>query len=626
MVAIGIDLGTSCSCVAVWCNNDVHVIPNEQGSLITPSYVAFTPRERLIGEPAKNQASVNAVNTIFGVKRIIGRGFSEPGLQEDLKNFPYTVLNDNGKPKIRVNYRGKIRLFAPEEISAMIVFRMKQIAEKFLGCKVDKAVITVPAYFSDYQRQATKFAGQIAGLEVIRIINEPTAAALAYGLNKDIRGERNVLVYDLGGGTFDVSILNIGEDSVYQVKAATGNTRLGGEDFDNRIVAYLIDDIRKRHGKEVKSPRALRRLKTAAERAKRLLASSNEDVVQVETLCEGIDYYATITRAEFERLCSDLFTGTLHYVEKALVDAGMTKKDINNVILVGGSTRIPKIRQMISQFFDGVDITGSVNPDEAIACGAAVQAAIVSGDTSERLKKLLLIDVVPLSLGIETDHGLMFTILRRNTPVPCSHVREITTLEDYQDTMCIEVYEGERTLTKDNRLLGAFNLHHIPPAPRGVAKIDVTFEVDVNGILTVSTIDRTTGNFKSVTINNANRLTQQEVFKMVADAEKFKEEDEENRERLEVRNQLETYIYSAKRIMEENSEEITAEEHSNITDEFARELAWVEANPDCMREEYEERMSELLNRWALKLRRVELAGQIRHKRHRNDLGFSDLGH
>ncbi|XP_045456228.1 heat shock protein 68-like [Melitaea cinxia] len=507
----------------------------------------------------------------------------------------------------------------------MIVFRMKQIAEKFLGCKVDKAVITVPAYFSDYQRQATKFAGQIAGLEVIRIINEPTAAALAYGLNKDMSGEKNVLVYDLGGGTFDVSILSIGEESVYQVKAATGNIRLGGEDFDNRIVAHLIGDVRKRHGKEVKSPRALRRLKTAAERAKRLLTSANEDIVQVETLCEGIDYYATITRAEFERICSDLLTDTLHYVDQALFDAGMTKKDINDVILVGGSTRIPKIKQMISQFFNGVDLTASVNPDEAIACGAAIQAAIVSGDTSERLKKLLLIDVVPLSLGVETGHGLMFTVLRRNTPIPCSHVRQITTLEDYQDAMNIEVYEGERPLTKDNNLLGAFDLHHIPPAPRGVAKIDVTFEVDVNGILTVSTTDRTTGHFKSVTINNANRLTQQEVCKMIADAEKFREEDEENRVRLEVRNQLETYIYNAKRIMDDNSEEITAEEHYNITDECARELAWLEANPDCMREEYERRMSELLKRWALKLRRVEQTGQI-YKRHRNDIGFSDPGH
>ncbi|XP_045456319.1 heat shock protein 68-like [Melitaea cinxia] len=624
MVAIGIDLGTSCSCVAVWRDNDVHVIPNEEGSLVTPSYVAFTQRERLIGEPAKNQASVNAVNTIFGVKRIIGYGFYEPGLQEDLKYFPYTVLNDNGKPKIRVNYRGMIKLFAPEEISAMIIFRMKQIAEKFLGCKVDKAVITVPAYFSDYRRQATKFAGQIAGLEVIRIINEPTAAALAYGLNKDMSGEKNVLVYDLGGGTFDVSILNIGQDTVFQVKAATGNIRLGGEDFDNRIVTHLIDDVRKRHGKEVKSPRALRRLKTAAERAKRLLTSANVAVVQVESLCEGIDYHAKITRAKFERLCSDLFKDTLRYVERALVDAETTKSDINDVILVGGSTRIPKIRQMISQFFDGVNITSSVNPDEAIACGAAIQAAIVSGDTSERLKNLLLIDVLPLSLGVETGHGLMFTVLRRNTPVPCSQVREITTLEDNQDAMNIEVYEGERTLTKDNNLLGSFGLYHIPPAPRGVAKIDVTFAVDVNGILTVSTEDKTTGNFKSVTISNANRLTQQEVRKMIADAEKFREEDEENRVRLEVRNQLETYIYSAKRIMNENTEVITAEEYCDVTDECARQLTWLELNPDSMREEYERRMSELLNRWGLILRRVEQAGQ-RHKRRKKDFGFSDPG-
>ncbi|CAH2083447.1 unnamed protein product [Euphydryas editha] len=617
MVAIGIDLGTVCSCVAVWLKSDVQVIPNEQGSSITPSYVAFTPRERLIGEPAKSQASVNATNTVFGAKRLIGRTFDDVGLQMDLRHFPFSVINQNGKPKICINYRYKKRVFAPEEISAMIIFRMKEIAENFLGCKVDKAVITVPAYFNDSQRQATRLAGEISGLEVIRIINEPTAAALAYGLNNDLKGERNVLVYDLGGGTFDVSILSISEDSVYQVKSTAGNSRLGGEDFDNRLVAYFIEDFRKRYKKEVKSARALRRLKCAAEKAKRLLTSAVEAVVQIESLSDGIDYKGLVTRVLFEELCSDLFKDTLRSVERALMDAGMMKNDIDDVILVGGSTRIPKIRKMLSEYFDGKEPMGSINPDEAIACGAAIHAAMLSGEKNEKMKDLLLIDVVPLSLGVETAHGLMYKVIQRNTPIPCKQVKEITTLEDYQISMTIEIFEGERSLTKDNHLLGVFELHNIPPVPRGVAKVDVTFDIDVNGILTVSARDRSTGNCKSVTIKNVNRLTQQEICRMVTDAAKFREEDEENRRRLEVRNQLETYIYNVKRSVVESLVELSGDECTEMIGECKAAISWLDENPDCLREEYERKMSELLRCWSFKIRMVDHAAH-RAKRQRND--------
>ncbi|CAK1553295.1 unnamed protein product [Leptosia nina] len=597
MVAIGIDLGTTHSCVALWKDNHVEVIVNEQGNRTTPSFVAFTPRERLIGEPAKNQAALNPTNTIFAAKRLIGRRYDDVGLQMDLRHYPFKVANENGKPKILVQYKGKARSFSAEEISSMVLYRMKEFAEAYVG-KVDKAVITVPAYFTDAQRQATRLAGNVAGLDVVRIINEPTAAALAYGYDKKFSGERNILVYDLGGGTFDVSVVCIGDNSVYEVKSTAGNSRLGGEDFDNRLVAYFAEDFRKRFGKEVlRNSKCLRRLKSAAERVKLYLSSAVEATVNIESLYEGIDYSHSISRALFEELCSDLFLDTLKPIEKALKDAKMNKSSISDIILVGGSTRIPKIRSMLKEFFDK-DLISSINPEEAIACGAAIQAAIVTGEQAEDLKNLLLVDVVPLSLGVETARGMMFKVIERNTPIPCRKVREITTLEDYQSSMTIEVFEGERSLTKDNNLLGVFELKNIPPAPRGVPKINVIFDIDANGILTVSAEDSSTGNKEQITIANTHRLDRNEVNQMIADAARFQDEDTENKRRLEVRNQLETYIYGVKQSVVENLESLSSSECAAMIGECKDAISWLEDNMDCLREEYERKMSELLRKWS----------------------------
>lgn len=602
MVAVGIDLGTTYSCVAVWRHGTVEVIANEQGNRTTPSFVAFTPSERLIGEEARNQAAYNPRNTIFGAKRLIGRRYDDIGVQMDLRHWPFQISNQNGKPMIVVDYRGKKKTFAPEEISSMVLCRLKEIAENYLGAKVDKAVITVPAYFNDSQRHATRSAGAIAGLEVLRITNEPTAAALTFGINT--KGDRNILIYDLGGGTFDVSVLSI-NDSVYEVKATAGNTRLGGEDFDNRLVAYFAEDFRKKYHTDISgNAKALRRLKTSAERTKRFLTSYTEATIEVDGLCDGIDYKGRISRALFEELCSDLFRDTLGPVEKALADARLKKSDIHNIILVGGSTRIPKIQAMLKEIFAGKPLTTSLNPDEAVACGAAIQAAILNGQHHEKIKDLLLVDVVPLSLGIETARGMMYKIIERNTPLPCQKTKEITTLDDYQNSMTIEIFEGERSLTKDNNLLGVIELNGIPPAPRGIAKIDVTFSVDVNGILSVIARDRSTGNTESVTITSENRLNQPQIAKMVADASKYCEDDIESRRRLEARNQLESYVYEAKRNVTENADKLTEKEREYMNGEFETAIEWLDANLDCFREEFERQMTELLRRWSGILRKI----------------------
>ncbi|XP_064076218.1 heat shock protein 68-like [Vanessa tameamea] len=503
----------------------------------------------------------------------------------------------------------------------MIIFRLKEIAEVYLGFKVNSAVVTVPAYFSDTQRHATRLAGQIAGLDVIRVINEPTAAALAYGLSNHFKGDRNILIYDLGGGTLDVSILNISEDSLYEVKATAGNPRLGGEDFDNRLVEYIIDDIRKTQGKDIKGTRTLSRLRFAAEKAKRALTSASEAFVQIESVNDRVDYKGRITRTLFEQLCSDLFKETLISVEQALMDARLLKNDIRDVVLVGGSSRIPKIRKMLTDFFEGKTIKYSINPDEAIASGAAIQAAVLSGERSDNIKDLLLIDVVPLSLGVETARGIMFKVINRNTPIPCRQVKEISTLEDYQISMTIEVFEGERSLTKDNHLLGVFELQNILPVPRGVAKIDLIFDIDANGILTVSANDKSTGNHKSITIQNSNRLTKQDIIQMISVAEQFKSEDDENRRRLESRNQLETYIYNVKRSFVENLEKIDGEECADMIGECKDAIAWLDDNPDCLKEEYERKMSELLNRWSLKIKKVD---HLMHRAKRQKYSVSDV--